>query len=247
MSDEYTAKVDFFATRPVGVPLILAISCAHADWARMERHVSPGERIRAARFRIANDRASYLVARATLRMVLGRIFQSDGIELPLQFSDSGKPFVRSGPAFSISHSVDVVLIGLVWGMEIGVDAEELRLLPDIQSLAAACLAASELAELNRIDNVNERTAQLLSFWTRKEAIAKALGLGLALPFDSFSCLNRGGPQAIRPDSAAVAKRAWTILDLTLPAPHVGAVAIAGTVHQCMHIATHVSSLPLPDR
>ena len=245
MIEALGVKVDYFATRPAGEPLILAIPCVGVDLARIEGHVSSEEKIRAARFRFVNDRKLYLVARATLRIVLGRIFQSNGVHVPLYFSDSGKPFLRNGPAFSISHSGGVVLVGFAWETEIGVDVEVLRAFPDIQSLATSCLAASELAELNRIDSVDQRAIRLLSFWTRKEAITKALGLGLALPFHSFSCLDQEGPRVIREEGAAVAKRQWSVLDWGLPASHIGAVAVAGPVQRYIRVTANTASFLLP--
>jgi 4'-phosphopantetheinyl transferase len=247
MFDEHRAKVDDFATRPRSVPLILSISCVGADLARMAANVSPEERIRAAQFRFADDHTRYLVARAALRSVLGRILQADGIRVPVHCSDSGKPFVPDGPSFSISHSGEVVLLGLAWDMEIGVDVEVLRPLPDIRSLAASCLSAPELDELDRAGGAEQQVIRLLSFWTRKEAISKALGLGMALPFDAFSCLDRESPELILPEGSAMARHPWTVLDLALPARHVGAVAIAGTVRQCVRITADSASLLFPPK
>jgi 4'-phosphopantetheinyl transferase len=236
-------QVDRFATRQSEAPLVLAIACVGADVSRLETCVPMEERVRAARFRMANDRTLYLAARATLRMVLGRIFLVDGVHVPLHYSNAGKPLVRNGPSFSISHSGGVALIGLAWGTEIGVDVEVMRPLPDLQSLAASCLAATELGDLRRIDCTDRRAVQLLSIWVRKEAISKALGLGLALPFDSFSCRDGEGPMVIGQEGAAVAQWPWTVMDLALPAPHIGAVAIAAKVSGCTVIAANAKSIP----
>jgi 4'-phosphopantetheinyl transferase len=68
---------------------------------------------------------------------------------------------------------------------VGVDAEPLSRAPAILDLGPRFLAEAEREALSRLDAAS-RAYRAITLWTLKEAYAKARGLGLALPFRSFS-------------------------------------------------------------
>jgi 4'-phosphopantetheinyl transferase len=73
-------------------------------------------------------------------------------------------------------------------------------------------------------------------WTRKEAYAKALGMGLALPFAAFSGLAPGSPP--RPTSPAGA----TLLSFAAGAGWQGSVAALTPVPAAQHF-DYAADLP----
>lgn len=101
-------------------------------------------------------------------------------------SKSGKPGFRGeyGPHFNISHSAGYVV--LAFGeMPLGVDIEQVRR-ADLK-VAKRFFRKEEYAYLTGKTEAEQADA-FCRIWTGKEAVAKALGTGLSLPFDSFSVL-----------------------------------------------------------
>ena len=170
------------------------------------------ERDRAARLRFERDRRRFVVARATLRELLGRYLGTPPDRLRFDYNAFGKPRVSPefhGPSpvrFNLSHSADLALIAVAWGAEVGVDVEHIRP-SDYGDLARSCFAPSELAQLRAAPRQLQARAFFTS-WTRQEAYVKARGEGL-------------------PDGPVEPRGQWAFVSLE-PAPgYVGAVAIEG--------------------
>jgi 4'-phosphopantetheinyl transferase len=189
------------------------------------------ERDRLGRFRRAVDRARYLAAHALVRLVLA----GDGAAAArLSFDRScpcgtphGKPVLPGGPGFSLSHAGALVGVAVRPDGAVGLDVEQVRDLADLAALAAHVQSRAERER----DGVPGRAA-FFRTWTRKEALLKATGAGLATPMAAVTLAadgsvagwageGRSGDQpSIQPE------RMW-LRDLT-PAPdHPAAVAGPG--------------------
>lgn len=148
------------------------------DGSRFDRTtLSPDERIRAARFKFDEHRKAYVAGRAWLREVVGTYAGLAPEEVRFRYTDLGKPTldVSDPPAFSLAHSDSIAVIGIGPEGPIGVDVERAR--PHVLDRAAAALVLSA-AELDLIDRHSDRDRAFLRCWVRKEAYAKALGIGL---------------------------------------------------------------------
>ena len=196
---------------PVAAPGLVAVLDAH-------------ERERLARFRRAGDQARYLAAHALTRLVLGRELNVPPHKLELDRTcrcgqQHGKPRLADAdaPGFSLTHAGDVVGVAVHAG-PVGLDVEQVRELADLPSMARHVRSPVE-------DDVGP--AGFFRLWTRKEALLKSTGGGLATP---MSAITLDGP----------AVRAWTgpgapagpvwLRDLRPPAPgYVGALAGPGPV------------------
>jgi 4'-phosphopantetheinyl transferase len=92
----------------------------------------------------------------------------------------GRPVVagRDDLGVSVSHCMGLVLVAIGWHCRVGVDVEPVT---DRGLLRLPChaLTDAELAELESHDR-SRQTQVFLSYWTRKEALLKAAGLGLAV-------------------------------------------------------------------
>lgn len=140
--------------------------------------VTDAERARAARFRQAADAHRHLIGRGVLRFALGRLGGVEPASLVFRESDRGKLTLDEGPSFNISHSGNEVLVGLALGGRLGVDVEAVRQHDDLFEVARLSFVASEVDALQRAP----RDGQLRHFyrvWARKEAMLKALGVGIA--------------------------------------------------------------------
>lgn len=183
------------------------------------------ERVRADRFVRAADRARYVASHAALRLILADRLELDPAEIRFATGANGKPDLagtaRGALAFNLSHSGDRALIGMTAGAAIGVDVELLRALPDAVRIARAHFADDESAALAALPPKATETA-FYGLWTRKEAVVKALGTGLALPLDRFSItLPPAPPRLLRGGLGG----AWTLETVDLGPCYAATVAI----------------------
>jgi 4'-phosphopantetheinyl transferase len=94
----------------------------------------------------------------------------------------GKPEVAGGGvAFNVAHSGAWALIAVRAGGALGVDVEQHRVMPDAAALAARFFTAAEAAAVAAPGSPE----RFFRIWTRKEAWAKAQGLGLYAPLDAL--------------------------------------------------------------
>lgn len=124
-------------------------------------HLLATERARGARILRPEARRRRLASRWALRAVLGRYLETEPAEVELRLGPRGKPALAGEGAslrFNLSHSGGLALIALAWEREVGIDVE-------------------------RIDRRRERRrpAEFYTEWTRREAVAKCLGVGLGAP------------------------------------------------------------------
>jgi 4'-phosphopantetheinyl transferase len=79
--------------------------------------------------------------------------------------------------FNLSHSGGISLVAVALDVEVGVDVERLRPMPDCLPVAERFLPPGNAAALAEIPAV-EREREFFVRWTRAEAMLKARGVGL---------------------------------------------------------------------
>ena len=92
------------------------------------------------------------------------------------------PLIGSALRFNISHTRGLVACVVTLKVDCGVDVETLDRVVDIGLLADSVLAPTEHSWLLSAP-ASRRNELFLSYWTLKEAYAKARGLGLHMPFN----------------------------------------------------------------
>ena len=137
---------------------------------------SPAESSRAARFHSAADRDRYLHSHRALRAVLAR---ATSAPLDFSFTEKGKPYLPAAPhvRFSLSRSHDLALIAVALNVDVGVDVERLRPVPEFDAIAQRFFPPSEAAAFAALPPAARERA-FFPFWTRIEAMLKARGVGL---------------------------------------------------------------------
>jgi 4'-phosphopantetheinyl transferase len=144
----------------------------------------------------------------------------------------GKPVLRHGDLdFSVAHSGDLVAVAVA-AAPVGVDVEQLEGRPyelgggDPAALAGLVLADQERAALAAVPPAGRGRAFLVA-WTRKEAVTKAKGDGLRVPFTAV---------VVAADAAAPRVLAWpypqdprsvSLLDIDTEPGYVAALAVLG--------------------
>jgi 4'-phosphopantetheinyl transferase len=150
---------------------------------------------RRATLRRPADRDRFLVGVAVTRLALARYLRRPPTTIPISRAcprcgrPHGKPRLMPGVhpriEWSISHAGDRVVVAMALEIPLGVDVEvSTRALP-VDQLARMVLSDQEIGMLKRLAD-KERARGFLRFWTRKEAILKASGQGLALPLRSLT-------------------------------------------------------------
>lgn len=182
--------------------------------AALQAPLCADERARAARFRFAGDRRRWMAARGALRVLLGRCLEMPPTEVRLRCGAHGKPELhechgRPELRFSLAHSHDRALVALTAGREVGVDIERVRADLDHLAIARALLGPEVTTELAALAAA-ERAEAFAVAWTRYEAHAKALGVGLTAP-----------PPADAPVHHLVTLRPWPEYVAAVAAPGVG--------------------------
>lgn len=152
------------------------------------------ERDRLPRFRQAADRARYLAAHALTRLVLGTLVDRDPAALVFDRTcgcgeQHGKPTLPGGPPFSLTHGG--ALVGVVaWpgGGPLGLDVERVREMTDLAGMVEHVSSPAELAADPYLG-----PEAFFAAWTRKEALLKATGTGIAAPMNAITL----GPDGVR--------------------------------------------------
>ena len=195
--------------------------------AQCEECLTPEEVTRAARFGLDGPRHSFIVARGSLRRLLGKYLAADPLGIPLAYTPKGKPVLALDTRmnFNVTHSSDMAAIALALDCRIGIDLEEIRPLPDLEDIAKRFFCSEESAEILSY-SARERESSFFRCWTRKEAYIKAVGEGLHMPLDSFRVAVKSGDCAkfIHIGGDAKAAEAWTLHDLNLASNCAAAVA-----------------------
>ena len=148
-----------------------------------------GERQRCRRFLYPAPRRQFLLCRAALRAVLCVALDCDNGELTFEFSRYGKPIPLVGgdrvPMHcNVSHSGSHGLVALSHRGRVGVDVEERRPRKNLEGLVETVFGPQERALLAGLEGQSWLDT-FLAFWTGKEALAKAWGMGLRTDFSTF--------------------------------------------------------------
>jgi 4'-phosphopantetheinyl transferase len=193
---------------PVDAPGLVALLDGH-------------ERDRLDRFRRPADRARYLAAHALVRLVLAATVGTPAAALVFDRTcrcgaQHGKPVLPGGPGFSLTHAGDLVGVAVHPDGAVGLDVEQVRELGDLTAMAAHVCSPQESAP---------DADAFFALWTRKEALLKAVGTGLATPMSAIT-LGPAGVLAWTGDDAP--RDPLWLADLRPAAGYHAAVAGTGT-------------------
>jgi 4'-phosphopantetheinyl transferase len=150
--------------------------------------LSPDEIKRANRYRHKRDQDRFIKARGILRRLLGSYLDISPDRVRFEYGDHGKPFLNKQfgqLGFNISHSGRKALFAFSRDREVGVDIERRNATIEISKLAKYIFAGKELRSFCE-RSADEQLTTLYREWTRKEAIAKASGLGVSAFINSIN-------------------------------------------------------------
>lgn len=135
---------------------------------------------RICKYRRWQDAQLSLLGRMLLRYGL-KEFGKDYYDIQLSYNEYRKPYLEDESVeFNISHSGNIVVCAIHDHCEIGIDIE---MISDIE--VKDFKAQMTQKEWEHICNSKDKQNAFMNFWTQKEAVIKANGMGLSLPLDSF--------------------------------------------------------------
>lgn len=174
-----TIRCEVWWARPaVETPRLIAM----LDGIERERHDA---------YRQTVDRARFLTGRVVAKAAASRALGIDPAAVALDSTcpdcgrSHGKPrvvapagFTGVLPELSISHSGNLVGVAMTDGQPVGIDVEQERDV-EIEGLVRMTLSEAEHTAWAAVPAA-DRDAAFFTYWSRKEAILKATGRGLAI-------------------------------------------------------------------
>lgn len=151
--------------------------------------LSDVEILKSEEIKMENTRILFCLRKGIIRIILSSFLNVNPNEIKYNYSVYGKPFISHDDYkdfnFNISHSKEYLFVGISNKGEIGVDVEKINVRLSYPLLAESVFSPDELL---LYDSYNE-SDKLWSFykaWVQKEAISKALGIGISIGFNKFS-------------------------------------------------------------
>jgi 4'-phosphopantetheinyl transferase len=108
----------------------------------------------------------------------------------------------------------MVLYAVTMNRNIGIDVEYIKDNIDVVQIANRFFSSSEIQSLDCIPD-KERPGKFFQYWTRKEALAKAIGKGVSFPFEQcdVSLINGKALSPVKPTWPNTESTCWHIQDL----------------------------------
>ena len=212
------------------------IWCAHQailgpHLSRLSSYLSVDESARAERFAFEHLRRRFTASRGLLRLLLSRYTHLLPEKIAFSYNPQGKPSINNSDAanvlhFNVSHTDDVVLIGVALQHPIGIDLEALRPMTDMIQIARRFFAPAEYKHLEATPE-GDHQRLFFRYWVQKEAYIKAIGLGLSFAPNRFT-VSVGGdtsPVLVSVDGSSSAAHGWHLAELHPASGFIGALAI----------------------
>ncbi|MGW2181165.1 4'-phosphopantetheinyl transferase family protein [Streptomyces sp. NPDC001732] len=209
------------------------------------------ERERLSRIAHPLQAAQFAAGRAGARSILSRLLQVSPHEIRFgratcpECGDRrhGPPVVdrpRTPFRISLSHSEGYCLFAIAQ-VPVGVDVEGVREM-DTEELGRIALTPAERRHVRSFPPGRARHRAFLRCWTRKEAVLKAVGTGIA--GDLTAVETRPGAPGPATVTAGVegAPGSWTVSDLATPGEWVATVAVPSHVLMTVRLR-HLPAVP----
>jgi len=201
----------------------LGVDEVHVWRIPLDHERDPASDRRGAIARAAQTRSQ---ARAGLLRILAHYAGMPADTLSFDVDALGKPCLRNAgaPSYNLSHTRGLALVAVSAGAAVGVDVEHLRPLADADALAQRFLSPAESAAVLEVAPAG-RGAAFLRTWTRKEAVLKASGHGLALDTRDIEVGSGPADRFVAIDHDAGTRR-YRVVSLSVDPGWAAALAVA---------------------
>jgi 4'-phosphopantetheinyl transferase len=211
---------------------------------------SPQELATSQRFLTKDRQESYLLTRTLLRTVLSKYINISPQSWTFRTNESGKPeidfpkmyrFLR----FSLTQTNGFMACALAADREIGIDAEAISRIEEIDKIADYSFAPAEARALRTLPP-ELRQRRFFELWTLKEAYLKARGVGLSLPLEKILFNRDEGEMEYTLDASIDDPRNWRFYLLQPTVRHLVAVALPYDDHVKRRAQMELLVMPFED-
>lgn len=223
-------------TRPLEIPHLATddvhiwrIPLNEHDATTAARVLSKEEQTRCARM-LAIPRIRFSCTRAAMRNILAGYLNLQPDTLVFASGKHGKLFLPDHRLyFNVSHAGDIAVFAACRHAEIGVDIEKVDSARALREISARFFSDAEQRALATCAG-SDYTRGFFRCWSRKEAVIKALGEGLACPLGLFDVSLEEKTAALldfRRSDVDVSR--WSMAHLDVDPDYEAAVAVIGSI------------------
>ena len=136
---------------------------------------------RALSFNIERDKLLSLAATFLIKKNFKNKTEND-----LYYNKNGKPFIKDGKYFSVSHSGEYAVF-VKSKAEVGIDIEKIK--------DKAIAVSNKIFSESEKEYIKDSPERYYEIWTKKESFFKCLGTGISFPLNK-TCVYSGGKNYI---------------------------------------------------
>ncbi|CAL9595326.1 4'-phosphopantetheinyl transferase family protein [Streptomyces sp. NPDC057375] len=172
----------------------------------------------------AEARGRFAASRLLVKYTAGAALQVPPESVELASKAGGRPYLRGCDQIevSLSHTRDLVVVGLNRRGRIGVDAELAGRRIQYSAVQRHLCTPAERRRLSTLDP-DERQRHLVRTWTLKEAYTKALGQGMRMGFTQFG-FDADATTLLTPRGEPASHGEWDFATFELDGGHLVGVA-----------------------
>jgi 4'-phosphopantetheinyl transferase len=197
------------------------------------------EREKSERFRLELLRTRHIKCHFLTRWLLGQYLGVDFYNQEFNRNEHGKPSLENerdsnSIYFNISNSENICVFAYTKDGDLGVDVEKIHDLPDMDRIVERFFSPAENEIFCSLPDHDKKT-YFFKYWTRKEALLKAMGRGLSFPPDevnvAFDKSDETSEFFIKTNETN-AEREWTLHDISVFDGFASALALDGKHPDC---------------
>lgn len=188
---------------------------------------------KAKRFKYRGDYNNCMLSHIALKILLGEILGCEPEKVSIQEVGGkavlGEEFAHENVKFNISHTDGAVMIGVSRAGEIGVDIEKVKSGIDILPIVESYFEQKEYEDILLNEKSGNRK-HFYKYWTLKEAVLKAVGLGLAGDLKEIvigGSISGGRANEIFLPKAYGEASSWQVSKVEMLSQYCAAVAVWG--------------------
>ena len=205
---------------------------------RDDQRLPESERDRSERFRFEIISVRYVKCHYLLRVLLGQYLGTDFYHQEFYCNQHGKPSLKNERGsnsiyFNLSNSENICVFVFTEDGDIGVDVEKIHDMTNMDSIVESFFSPSENINFCSLPK-QSRKKSFFKYWTRKEALLKAMGIGLSFPLDKVDVISgqEESSDAFIKTTELNSKTEWTIQDINIFEGFASALALKGNHLDC---------------
>ena len=187
-------------------------------------------------------KARYIKSHYLIRLLLGHYLGNRFYRQEFYYNEHGKPLLENDQKnnacyFNLSNAGNIFVFVLTKAGDLGVDIEKINPMDNMDDIVERFFSSSEKNKYFMLSE-KSRVNTFFTCWARKEALLKAMGLGLSYPLDRFDVISDeacNSPFFITTNHQT-SETEWMIQDINILDGYAAALALRG------HSLDHLSRL-----